>query len=103
MANNEAYEKALETARAELLRANHISETAAAAGIQKIYSNKSEWLTKLIYLAEKGLEHQKQRPRIVYRCDKLKCKNCNETDCKHTADIKHAVNFKNKDGVFVEK
>lgn len=103
MAKNETYEKALETARAELSRANCISETAAVAGIRKIYSNKSEWLTKLIYLAEKGLEHMTERPKVVYICDKLKCKNCNETYCEHTADINHATNFKNIDGVFVEK
>lgn len=28
---------------------------------------------------------------ILYICDRKRCINCNE-DCKHTTDVKHAIN-----------
>lgn len=35
----------------------------------------------------------KNTTKILYVCDRLKCKNCCYPDCKHTSDITHAVNF----------
>ena len=34
--------------------------------------------------------------KILYLCDRLKCENCSYPNCKHTSDITHAANFKNK-------
>ena len=37
---------------------------------------------------------------ILYICDRKACENCNK-ECKHTTDIRHAVNFEqyHADGV----
>lgn len=37
---------------------------------------------------------------ILYLCDRKACENCN-SECKHTTDIQHAVNFEqyHADGV----
>lgn len=101
MTNKEALEKA----RAELSQAEYLSETATKAGIIKINSNKAEWLSKVICLAEKSLEEQEAAPKIIYKCDKLKCKKCSvfTSGCEHTTDITHAINFENKSGTYVEK
>lgn len=32
--------------------------------------------------------------RLLYECDKKKCNHCSYPICSHTADIAHAVNFK---------
>ena len=39
---------------------------------------------------------------ILYLCDRKACENCHE-ECKHTTDIRHAVNFEqyHADGVEV--
>ena len=39
---------------------------------------------------------------ILYLCDRKACENCHE-ECKHTSDIRHAVNFEqdHADGVEV--
>lgn len=40
---------------------------------------------------------------VLYICDRQKCKNCTH-HCKHTSDIKHAVNFKKEfDTYYVER
>ena len=41
--------------------------------------------------------------KIAYLCDGTACKNCSG-DCTHTADIRHAKNFKEvAPGKFMEK
>lgn len=37
---------------------------------------------------------------ILYLCDRKACENCHE-ECKHTSDIRHAINFEqyHADGV----
>lgn len=39
---------------------------------------------------------------ILYLCDRKACENCHE-ECKHTSDIRHAINFEqdHADGVEV--
>lgn len=48
--------EALETAKAELSHAIYLSECGATAGVRAIYDKKSDWLSKVIYLAEQGIE-----------------------------------------------
>jgi len=44
----------------------------------------------------------KEKGNVLYICDREKCKNCSY-HCKHTYDIKHAVNFKKEyDTYYVE-
>ena len=38
---------------------------------------------------------------VLYLCDRRACDECNDY-CEYTHDVKHAVNFKNVSGVFVE-
>lgn len=35
-----------------------------------------------------------ENPKITYLCDKRACNPCSNTECRHTTDITHAVNFK---------
>lgn len=44
---------------------------------------------------------QKEDGNVLYLCDRRACDECHEY-CNYTNDIKHAVNFKNIEGVFVE-
>jgi hypothetical protein len=48
--------EALEIAKKELARAIYESETYKNPGLAKIWSNKADWLGKLIYLAEQHIE-----------------------------------------------
>lgn len=48
-------EQCLESARQELAHAIYMSECGNNAGLRKIYSNKADMLSRLIYLAEHGL------------------------------------------------
>ena len=36
---------------------------------------------------------------ILYICDRKRCANCNE-DCRHTSDLKHAINPKFEESRF---
>lgn len=41
--------------------------------------------------------------QVAYLCDREKCEVCHE-ECKHTLDIRHAVNFKKVDeDKYIEK
>ena len=40
--------------------------------------------------------------KILFLCDKKACDICNK-GCKHTSDIKHAINFENVCGDYIEK
>lgn len=49
-------------------------------------------------------DYLKNKPGIFYVCDKTKCENGRCDICHHTADIRHAVNFKEvAPGVFEEQ
>lgn len=40
---------------------------------------------------------------IFYICDREQCENCHD-ECKHTTDIKHSVNYKERGGpAFLDK
>lgn len=40
--------------------------------------------------------------RSLYICDREKCETCNP-DCEYTRDIKHAANFYEMDGFYLEQ
>ena len=48
--------EALEKAKEELALANWLSECGANAGIRRMWSNKTYWLSWVVYLAERELE-----------------------------------------------
>ena len=54
-------------------------------------------------------EVKSPRKEILYLCDGTKCNPCNNIYCKHTTDIRHAINFSRftNDGldghIFVER
>jgi hypothetical protein len=52
-------EAALEKAKNELSYATHLEDCGANAGIRKMNANKADWLSKVVYLAELGLEADK--------------------------------------------
>ena len=52
--------QALDKAIEERDHASYLSESGANAGIRKMNSNKADWLSWVIYLAEKGLEDEKR-------------------------------------------
>lgn len=43
----------------------------------------------------------KAKTEVFYLCDRRKCENCS-SDCTHTSDIRHAVNFRMNGEVFEE-
>jgi hypothetical protein len=55
----EQMEAALEKAKHELSYAIHLTECGRNAGIRKWNSNKADWLKWVVYLAERGIEHEK--------------------------------------------
>ena len=61
----EAMEVALEKAKNELSYAIHLGECGGNAGIRKMNDNKAAWLTRVIYLAERGLEYEKGLSKSV--------------------------------------
>ena len=42
-----------------------------------------------------------EQGKTLFLCDRRACDTC-RPECRHTADIRHAVNFKNKFGVYIE-
>ena len=50
--------EALNMAKVELNRATHLSECGRNAGIRKMYSDKADWLSVLIYNAQKGMRKE---------------------------------------------
>lgn len=55
----EQMEIAIEKAKNELSCATHLKECGGNAGIRKMNANKADWLKRVIYLAELGLEYEK--------------------------------------------
>lgn len=49
----------LDRAKVELSKADYLAESGGNAGIRKMNSNRAEWLHRVIYLAELGLEAEK--------------------------------------------
>ena len=71
------YEEAIQQAEADLSQALYISECSENKGIVKIYSNKADLLSNLLYLAKIGLkkwndENTPERQEQAIR----KYKNC---------------------------
>lgn len=48
--------EAIKQAKISLNQANYLSECGRNAGIRAIYNKKAEWLSVLIYLAEKAIK-----------------------------------------------
>ena len=44
-----------------------------------------------------------KQPRVVYLCDGKACPECPKTECRHTFDVTHAVNFNTVCGGFYEE
>ena len=44
-----------------------------------------------------------QGTNVLYLCDKEQCDKCNNEDCHHTPDIRHAVNFEKLENTYWEK
>lgn len=67
-------EQCLESARQELAHAIYMSECGGNAGMRKIYSNKANMLSRLIYMAEHGLVKEESANFVL------------ETDLKQVQD-----------------
>ena len=50
--------EALDMAKVELNRATYLSECGRNAGIRKMYSDKADWLSVLIYNAQIGMRKE---------------------------------------------
>lgn len=50
--------EALKRAKTELARSIHLSECGRNAGIRKMYSDKSDWISVLIYHAEQNMRKE---------------------------------------------
>ena len=50
--------EALTMAKVELNRATYLSECGKNAGIRKMYGDKADWLSVLIYSAEKSMRKE---------------------------------------------
>lgn len=57
-------EAALEKAKAELSVATHLEECGGNAGIRRMNANKAEWLSWIVYLAERGLAAEKENQKF---------------------------------------
>ena len=53
--------ESLLSAKIALNQAQYLSEYGGNAGIRKIYSNKADWLSVLIYFAEIGIRKEDER------------------------------------------
>lgn len=43
-----------------------------------------------------------EQPKIAFECDRRDCDRCNNLDCDHTVNIRHAKNFELVGDIFVE-
>lgn len=53
--------EALKSAKIALNQAKYLSECGGNAGIKKIYSDKADWLSVLIYFAEIGMRKEDEK------------------------------------------
>lgn len=93
----EQMEGALEKAKAELSAATHLEECGVNAGIRKMNANKAEWLSWIVYLAERGLEAEKEDQKFFSEefdnnDDVSICANCPvATETQRMTKIKDAL------------
>lgn len=84
--------EALQKAENECRYATYLSEVGANAGIKRIYGNRSEWLTRLVFLAGREIE----------RLDKARAENLNRTPAPTLPEsefVYHVIKFRSKLGV----
>lgn len=43
-----------------------------------------------------------EQPKVAYECDRRNCERCDNPDCNHTVNVRHAKNFQLVGDVFVE-
>lgn len=43
-----------------------------------------------------------EQPKIAFECDRRDCDRCDNAECHHTSNIRHAKNFELVGDVFVE-
>ena len=55
------FTESIEKAKEELSRANYIKETTSNRGLYTVYSEKAEWLSNLIFLAEENYRLAERR------------------------------------------
>lgn len=72
---------ALAKAHEELEKASYLSESGGNAGIRKMNSNKADWLSWVIHLAERGLEAFEEEERL-----KAEQELVEEEDCESICD-----------------
>ena len=79
----EVMQEALDKAREEFNRACYLADCGGNAGIRKMNSNKADWLKWVLYLAELGLEYEKNasEPTVVVEEE------------KPNTDFKKAISF----------
>lgn len=53
--------------------------------------------------AVKEKKERDARPKVLYLCDHKACNKHGCVECNHTTDVRHAKNFENVNGTFVEK
>lgn len=42
------------------------------------------------------------KDKVLYECDRKRCKKCTYPVCARTHDVQHAVNFSNDHGIYIE-
>lgn len=57
-------QSALATAKEELDKASYLEECGGNPGIRKMNANKANWLSRVVYLAELGIECEKRLDAI---------------------------------------
>jgi hypothetical protein len=55
----DSLQTALDKAKEELDKASYLEEQGSNPGIRKMNANKADWLNRVVYLAELGLECEK--------------------------------------------
>ena len=72
----EQFEQAIEKAKEELSRASYLEECGANKGLRKMNANKAEWLSCLIYLAERCLSEDNNGQMKETVTINESCKEC---------------------------
>lgn len=58
--------------------------------------------SKCVQFLITAVENERTRPKVSYLCDHRACERCSNIYCNHTDDIRHAKNFQNFGGTFIE-
>ena len=59
-----------------------------------------------VYRDVSGVRNMTKRDHnvgVLFLCDRRKCGTCHPEVCKHTTDIRHAVNFTKAEGFWLER